>query len=295
MGDPVMRVSPSVVFSRAGWAEGLLGLRLAVTTALDRMAVRRATAQSHAFDDVRTFCLFIGYPRSGHSLVSSMIDAHSRAAIAHRLDAVRYVQEGLDLPAVWHLALRNSKRFASRGRTLTGYAYPIDGQGRHETLQVVGDQEGRKTAERLAADPELLARLAELPVAVKLIHVIRNPFDNITTWALRTNGDLASSASRYLALCRAVERIRSAARRPAILDVHYEDFLAAPAEGLRRVCAFLDLPASEEYLERCARIVYAKPHASRHAASWPERTLHLVKSEAKSVHYLLPYCDWNGR
>jgi len=28
------------------------------------------------FDAVRTFCLFIGYPRSGHSLVGSLLDAH---------------------------------------------------------------------------------------------------------------------------------------------------------------------------------------------------------------------------
>ena len=35
------------------------------------------------FDDVEAFCVFIGYTRSGHSLVGSILDAHDEAVIAH--------------------------------------------------------------------------------------------------------------------------------------------------------------------------------------------------------------------
>ena len=54
--------------------------------------------------------------------------------------------------AVWELALRNSQRFAARGRMLTGYAYPIEGQGRCESLRVIGDQD--RSTLRLRLDPE---------------------------------------------------------------------------------------------------------------------------------------------
>jgi hypothetical protein len=40
---------------------------------------------------VRSFCLFIGYPRSGHSLVGSLLDAHPDIAIAHEVNVLGLV------------------------------------------------------------------------------------------------------------------------------------------------------------------------------------------------------------
>ena len=40
------------------------------------------------YDKIRTFVLFIGYPRSGHSLVGSLIDAHPHAVVSHEVDII---------------------------------------------------------------------------------------------------------------------------------------------------------------------------------------------------------------
>ncbi len=40
------------------------------------------------FSKVHTFVLFVGYPRSGHSLIGSMIDAHPNAIIAHEVPLI---------------------------------------------------------------------------------------------------------------------------------------------------------------------------------------------------------------
>src|SRR3989344_1389974 len=37
------------------------------------------------FSSVRTFILFVGYPRSGHSLIGSIMDAHPNIIIAHEV------------------------------------------------------------------------------------------------------------------------------------------------------------------------------------------------------------------
>jgi hypothetical protein len=37
------------------------------------------------FSNVRTFILFVGYPRSGHSLIGSIMDAHPNIIIAHEV------------------------------------------------------------------------------------------------------------------------------------------------------------------------------------------------------------------
>ena len=41
------------------------------------------------YDGIRTFVLFIGYGRSGHSLVAAILDAHPKIVIAHEFDVLR--------------------------------------------------------------------------------------------------------------------------------------------------------------------------------------------------------------
>ena len=43
----------------------------------------------HELQSVEAFCIFIGYPRSGHSLLGSLLDAHPEMVIAHELDVLR--------------------------------------------------------------------------------------------------------------------------------------------------------------------------------------------------------------
>ena len=40
----------------------------------------------NAYDEVETFVMFIGYPRSGHSLVGALLDAHPEVIIAREYD-----------------------------------------------------------------------------------------------------------------------------------------------------------------------------------------------------------------
>ena len=42
-------------------------------------------------DGVETYCMFIGYLRSGHRLIASLLDAHPNAIATHELDALKFV------------------------------------------------------------------------------------------------------------------------------------------------------------------------------------------------------------
>ena len=68
------------------------------------------------FRDIETYCMFIGYPRTGHSLIGSLLDAHPRIVIAHELDAVNLFKRGFSRNQVFHLLLENSKKMAAMGR-----------------------------------------------------------------------------------------------------------------------------------------------------------------------------------
>ncbi|MGH7966379.1 MAG: sulfotransferase, partial [Candidatus Binatia bacterium] len=61
------------------------------------------------FSQIETYCAFIGYPRSGHSIVGAMLDAHPQAVIAHEMGALHYVQVGFDRLRLYHLLLQNTR------------------------------------------------------------------------------------------------------------------------------------------------------------------------------------------
>src|SRR5215207_9368799 len=135
-----------------------LDARLLLASFSDRFVLNRVRPLlPELFRDTQTLCLFIGYPRSGHSLVGSVIDAHPNAVVAHRVNAAAQLARGLAVEDVLFLTYQNALRFSRSGRQLTGYEYRIPGcaQGTHDLLRVVGDQEGRGTTEALSRNPQL--------------------------------------------------------------------------------------------------------------------------------------------
>jgi len=45
------------------------------------------------FEAIKTYCMFIGYPRSGHSFVGALLDAHPKNINAHQLYTKKYIYE----------------------------------------------------------------------------------------------------------------------------------------------------------------------------------------------------------
>ncbi|HEY3168098.1 MAG TPA: hypothetical protein VGK57_12760, partial [Candidatus Binatia bacterium] len=148
------------------------------------MSALGSLVKKRHFNRVQSFCLFIGYPRSGHTLIGSLLDAHSNAVIADELDALKYIQAGFSRDQLFYLLLRGSRRAAKAGRQRTGYSYYVPGQwqGRFDKLRVIGDKAGGASAIRLAAFPFLLDTLSNgFNTRLKFIHVTRNPYDVIST------------------------------------------------------------------------------------------------------------------
>ena len=149
----------------------------------------RIRKNSAFFRDIRTYCMFVGYPRTGHSLIGSLLDAHPNIVIAHELDALRLFNCGFSRRQVFHLLLENSKVMAASGRSHSGYSYevPNQWQGRFEQLQVLGDKKGATSAMRFYREPRLLASVrTKIGGELKFVHVIRNPYDVLATMARRS-------------------------------------------------------------------------------------------------------------
>lgn len=236
------------------------------------------------FDSVRQYVNFVGAPRSGHSVVGALLDAHPNAVVASEEGALQYVYVGFGRQWVFRRLLWNTEvighsqthRGAPRGG---GYAYDVPGQwqGRHRRIEVIGDKYGPYNTERLSQSPSLLGRLRRtVGVPVMHVHVVRNPFDTISTMARRaaedasTPVDVSATVAQFSALCQRTEALLSRAHDEgdATYELRHEAFVSNPRAELSALCEALGLEASGPYLDACAGIVAPTPHPSRHLVSW---------------------------
>jgi hypothetical protein len=244
------------------------------------------------FKDVESFCLFIGYPRSGHTLFMALLDAHPNIVIGNEVEALRYVELGVSRAYLFTLLLESSRAFVRDGARWQGYSYRVPGQwqGHFRKLRVVGDKSAGVATRLLAGKPELLPLLRETAGArVKLVHIVRNPYDNISTMHRRNPHDLETTADKYFSLCRTNAAVVTQADPASVLHLKHEQFIADPRSGLKALCDFLDVPHTEDYIEACAGIVYQAPHKSRLKSEWKPRLVDLVQAQVDEFSFLQGY------
>lgn len=253
----------------------------------------KARRHRAALESVETLALFVGYRRSGHSLVGALLDAHPDVAMAHGLDLLLHVRYRFRREQILALIVENARQRAAEGRIVTGYSYAVPGQwqGRERRLRVIGSTRGGATARTLAEQPEVVEKVAavmELPV--RWIHVVRNPFDNISTMALRgRRREIDAATSDYLRLIEGSARLRTRVGPEALLDLRHEDLVADPSAVLRRLAAWLGLDAPEDWVRDCASIVFDAPHQTRHDASWTPEQIERVSKEIARHPFLAGY------
>lgn len=242
-------------------------------------------------------CLFfLGYSRSGHSLVGSLLDAHPRIAIAHEQHALKHLAAGASFARIVRALQYNAQIFQRLGRHYTGYDYQVPGQfqGNLWESTFIGDKKGNGTARLLRQRPWIVERLGRaLPVPFHFVHVVRNPYDNIATKALRTGRSLEEAARLYLANAELVEALKK--RFPTqVVDVHLEDLIARPMPALRELLRHFALHADPSYLEACAAVLFREPSRTRERVQWPRGLILKVERHLARYPFLAPYGRGTG-
>jgi Sulfotransferase domain len=248
------------------------------------------TRKRHLFDDVKAYVLFIGYPRSGHSLVGFLLDAHPDVVVASQTSAHRYFRHGFSARQTFYCILENSRKVARIGRGWRPYSYdvPNQWQGRFARIQVIGESTGLT---RLRRNPSLLKVFREKlnPVELKLIHVIRNPYDNISTMKKRSQETLPESIERYFSMCEVVEQIKRLGPPGVVCDLKHETLIADPRSVLQYLCTFLGLSAEASYYDDYASIIYKSPHKTRNDGGWNQKLIDSVQQRMRPFSFLDGY------
>ena len=243
---------------------------------------------ARTFRDVEKVFFLIGYPRSGSTLIGSMLNAHPEMVIAHESDLFRYVRPGMTHNQLFAILLRRDQQFAEVDRRWNGFDYSLDrgDQGRFVRLRVIGDKHSGRAARRLHEDPALLDRFRRtVKVPIRVLHIIRNPYDNIASIAHNRELPLSRAIEIYRDLGYAVDDVRERLRSDELYEVRYEDFTKEPSSSLIHLCRFIGVEAPDDYVKACAALVDQAGRRSRSRFEWSESERHVVEEiiAARSV------------
>lgn len=245
------------------------------------------------FKSVKQFVLFIGFARSGHSIVGAMLDGHKNAVISHEADVLDLVQKGFHRGQIFSLILRNSERFSKKGRGWSGYDYALKDQwqGRSGEIRVIGDKKGEMSTKALMEHPDLIDTLKKIiRLPVKMILVTRHPLDNIATKVLRSGRHVVEKKdlSGYFELCDGILKIKGRYDEENIFETSNENF-CPPRNELIKLCHFLGIPPEEGWLDACEALCYSRPKPSRAQVAWPDGSVQEIENRAGKYPFLQKY------
>ena len=184
---------------------------------------------------------------------------------------------------------RAASPLADSSRTRT----PCRGSGR----AAPNDRASSATAPRVrrpdgsATIRQLLDRLAALTreVDVKMIQVIRNPFDPISVMMVRGDRTFDNSIEHFFSACNTLVDLRRHIDRGGLLPVRYEDVVADPSGVLRNVCAFVGVDPDPEYIDACTSIIRPRPDRSRDMVEWTPEWIDHVERRMVDFDFLDGY------
>jgi len=252
------------------------------------------------FEDIHTYLMFIGIGRSGTTLIGALLDAHPGAVVANEESALKYMHpQVFSREQVYWLLLRNSREYAAGGRVGGGgYGYKVEGQwqGKYRKLEVIGDKsKSAQDVTWVTSSRGLLGRMAKTTGArIRMMHVIRNPYDSIAARSHHRKLSLQVIAKEYFGHCgrllKLIHRIENESEIDvARIPVHLEDFIEDPGRQLSGICGELGLEAPEDYLRACSRIVRKKPHRRRFEAAWDPALIEEIAVKIKEISFFKRY------
>lgn len=257
---------------------------------------------------VETFVFFVGYSRSGHSIVASLLDAHPNIIIAHEYNLFRRWKGSMyqNRSFLYNELYQNSFNNAEKGwrsavKNQKGYTLAVEDswQGAFENLLVIGEKSGAVTAQTYDNDPwSFIEALEELhhtvQVPIKVIHVVRNPYDIISTRLLYMDGkthkskvhatvdmkhvsprNLSSQVNRTIHLVQNVQELLQNCSLNS-LEIHTADLVLDPKHVIINLCMFLGVECSQEYLKQCSDKIFARQSQTRYLVEWPEELIEKV-------------------
>ena len=284
-------------------------------------------------DRIKSFVFFVGHARSGHSIVGAILDSHPHIVISHEedlfhklVDEYKNYNKSQVFNTLWHNSY-TSARDGLRTHTGTakkkGYTLAIDGlyQGTYQSyIDVIGDKRGGFTADMMAKNFSIwesvfLKLKSTISLPMKVVRVIRNPYDNIATIVLiKCRGSIGiqikdikesnktfscnlpdlvdSEINEYFQLFKGIEDAK-AKHNLDIIEIHGQDLTANPKKAISEMCSFLQVTCDDNFLTVCSDKIFPTESKTRHKFKWKNEHISKIKENINRFSNLHRY-DFNS-
>ena len=234
------------------------------------------------FGDIKYWCQFIGSVRSGHTLVSQIINAHKDALISDELGATRLFNKGVSRDKLFHAVnIRADSYFRGGNKTWTN-RYSIGcSQNKTKRPKVIGDKLCGGDTTKFADKKYLERYIKHIGVPFKFIWVIREPQQHVNgkqslaigakVKAYYTIESNIEVFKRQKAICLDIEKTHD------VLRVYLDDLIADKENQIKRILDYLELDYDENHIKTCSDFIFEKPHT--HNVEWSDEQLAMIQDD----------------
>ena len=228
---------------------------------------------------------FMGYPRSGHTLVAAILNANPNVMCSNQLNVYSNIKK-FNLNYIKDYSLKNE-------------TWKDTTQIKHvpkEEITVIGDKTGHRTVVEIGKNPQRLGVFKSMiGVPIKWIHVVRNPYDNLSTWAklnfinkrknhpeITQHQMLDEVIHKYRELNAIIQKIRQS---EDVLTVNHEYIITRMHNTLEEMANFLEISFDPVWRDNIRETVWNKPRITRTKVKWslPQR---------KAIDNVIDTYDW---
>ena len=276
--------------------------------------IQEGRLSSEVLRNISTFIFFIVYSRSGHSIVGSILDAHPHIIVSNELQFMTKWSEIFSkqkelgiinlFNTIYQSSIDSLLPGMSRERNSEGYTPAIhpSWQGKFDKyIDVIGDKSGGGiTSAYMNHKVDFLIHYKELKerlqIPIKVVHVIRNPYDTLSTTFLYKLGKRSGKSTkfvlqakkrerlievmnkniskntivRYFTKIQAIEEFTEIIGKTNILYIHLKDLVYNPRQTILYITNFLGVSVTENYLHVCANKVFRTLTHSRTLLPWSD-------------------------
>ena len=210
----------------------------------------------------------------------------------------------LSVDYVRWLGKKKENRFTKGERQNRYILVPNQYQGRFEALKVLGIKRSRSNVKGLLNESIFTTfkkRLEERGICFKFIFTVRNPYDMVGSRArkLNKNKDCNQKLIKTDAISFAekwseenMKILKQLDPRDVFVSKH-EEMVADPRLQLTKICEFVRVPVSPDYLDNCASCVDEKPSRGRFKFEWTSKQKQKVASLIEQYDFFSGY-DWES-
>lgn len=242
------------------------------------------------YSNVVGWCQFIGSVRSGHTLVSQIINAHQDALISDELGATNLFDGGIDKSSLFHSINMRADRYYKGGNKTWINRYSIGHyQNKTKNPLIIGDKICGGDTTKFGVRGYLKKYMDFIGLPFRFIWVLREPHQHINGKMKLALGaknkkyyTLESNIKQYKEQYKIAKNIEDG---NDVLRIYLEELIKTPKDEITMLLNWLGLPYDQEHMDACLSLIFDKPHT--HDVVWSDEQKAMISEEVNDYKYNL--------